>query len=141
MNEFTRSNFRSCIIIKIESFRMSKLSKNNDPTSWWFYFEKIGNNAKCKHCPWEKDRCKNFSTNKLKYHLSTQHPKLFQKKLLAEKEQEEQREKKEAKTKSIQQKLFSAASNQLQEPESSKCGEVRSFLVLVLFSPLLNHYK
>ena len=79
----------------------------------------------------EKDRGKSFSTYKLKYHLSTQHPQLHRNKLLAEKVQEEQREK--TKTKSIQQKLFPVASQrevkETEESESSKSGGVKNFPV------------
>ena len=78
----------------------------------------------------EKDRGKSFSTYKLKYHL-TQHPQLHRNKLLAEKVQEEQREK--TKTKSIQQKLFPVASQrevkETEESESSKSGGVKNFPV------------
>ena len=56
-----------------------------DTTDWWYYFDKVDKNkAKCKHCNWEKDRGKDMSTNKLKYHLERTHPELFSKKLEAE---------------------------------------------------------
>ena|SRR4030088_1766753 len=60
--------------------------KSTDPTSWWYYFEKIegGKKAKCNHCEWETLRGKAAGTNGLKFHLQGKHPEQFSQKLEAE---------------------------------------------------------
>jgi hypothetical protein len=64
---------------------MGKVYKKttNDPTGWWYYFEKANNGEtnKCKKCGWEQLRDKFSSTTGLKYHLETIHPELNSKRL------------------------------------------------------------
>ena len=120
---------------------MSKLSKNNDPTSWWFYFEKTGNNAKCNHCPWENDRDKNFSTNKLKYHLSTQHHKLFQKNCWLKKSKLSNAKKKKQKQNRYSKNNFQQHQTSGKNLRAVNAVKSKVFQFSVLFSPLLNHQK
>src|SRR5437763_15549315 len=43
-----------------------------DPTSWWYYFNKLdGNLVSCKHCDWSRDRGISKPTSILKNHLRT----------------------------------------------------------------------
>ena len=58
-------------------------SLNNDPTGWWYYFEKANNGktSRCKTCGWEQARDKHFSTRGLKYHLEEKHSELNSKRL------------------------------------------------------------
>jgi len=62
------------------------MPKSMCPTDWWHYFDKVdaGKKAKCRNCPWIKDRGATKSTYSLKYHLERNHPELYSQKLEAE---------------------------------------------------------
>uniref|UniRef100_A0A915EEH7 BED-type domain-containing protein n=1 Tax=Ditylenchus dipsaci TaxID=166011 RepID=A0A915EEH7_9BILA len=72
--------------------------KQEDETSWWFYFDLVHNKAKakCKNCGKVLDRDERFSTSGMKYHLKQYHPALYSKKLEAVncKRQKEEQQKK-----------------------------------------------
>jgi hypothetical protein len=60
---------------------MGKKRDGKNPSSWWFYFTKVGpNTARCNECNAEIDQGSTHSTNSLKHHLKKRHTKLFEQK-------------------------------------------------------------
>uniref|UniRef100_A0A915DP06 BED-type domain-containing protein n=2 Tax=Ditylenchus dipsaci TaxID=166011 RepID=A0A915DP06_9BILA len=106
MNEFMESQKEAndvCIAdlppssdLKMKARMMKR--KQEDETSWWFYFDLVHNKAKakCKNCGKVLDRDERFSTSGMKYHLKQYHPALYSKKLEAVncKRQKEEEQKK-----------------------------------------------
>jgi hypothetical protein len=98
---------------------MGKTRDAKNPSSWWFYFTKVGPNAaRCNECNKEINQGSTHSTNSLKYHLK-KHTKLFEQKKKAKNEENKAKLAKEkAQAKPDLNKLFGAGT--IKNPNSLK---------------------
>uniref|UniRef100_A0A915DG72 BED-type domain-containing protein n=1 Tax=Ditylenchus dipsaci TaxID=166011 RepID=A0A915DG72_9BILA len=99
--------------------------KQEDETSWWFYFDLVHNKAKakCKNCGKVLDRDERFSTSGMKYHLKQYHPALYSKKLEAvncKRQKEEQQKKSVVDPKEFFKPRISDAPKSANQPDIQK---------------------